>query len=137
MKKWLFIPLAFLLAGCGQVRSASESTDAGDEVDAGYKKITAQEAKRIMDEDAPYYLLDVRTEEEYAEKRIEGAVLIPHIRIEQEAEDMLPDKDRIILVYCRSGARSAVAAEALAQMGYTNVYDFGGIIDWPYDTIAH
>ena len=101
-----------------------------------YRKISAEEAKLIIDGDEPYILLDVRTEGEYSELRIDGAVLIPHSEIKLRASDELPDKDVTILVYCRSGARSAAASETLAKMGYRHVYDFGGIIDWPYGTVS-
>ena len=102
---------------------------------AVYHKINAEEAKAMMDSGEPYFLLDVRTVEEYTEKRIDGAVLIPDYEIDRAAAE-LPDQSALILVYCRSGRRSANAANALISMGYTNVYDFGGISDWPYDTIG-
>jgi rhodanese-related sulfurtransferase len=82
-------------------------------------------------------LLDVRTSEEYKEKRIEGAVLIPDYEINDRAAAALPDKDAAILIYCRSGRRSASVAHELIEMGYTNVYDFGGINDWPYETVRY
>ena len=99
-----------------------------------YQKITAEQAKAKMDEGEPYILLDVRTEEEFKEQRINGAVLISDGEIKTRAESELPDKGALILVYCRSGRRSANAAHELVEMGYANVYDFGGIIDWPYGT---
>ena len=99
-----------------------------------YTKITAEEAKEMMDQDSSVIVLDVRTEEEYNTGHIEGAILIPNTEIIEKAENILTDKSATILVYCRSGRRSALAAEDLAGLGYTNVYDFGGIIDWEYDT---
>lgn len=96
--------------------------------------ITALDAKEIMDSETDHVILDVRTEEEYAEGHIPGAVLIPDYEIATRAEEELPDKDQMLLVYCRSGRRSKIAAEALVGLGYTNVYEFGGIIDWPYET---
>ena len=90
----------------------------------------------MMDSGDRYILLDVRTVEEYAERRIAGAVLIPDNEISSRAEAELPDKSMLILVYCRSGARSERAANALIGMGYKNVYDIGGIIDWPYQTVS-
>lgn len=90
----------------------------------------------MMDADSPYILLDVRTKEEFEESRIEGAILIPDYEIAERAETDLPDQDAVILIYCRSGRRSTLAANELADIGYTNVYDFGGIIDWPYDTVS-
>ena len=101
-----------------------------------YRKISPAEARQIMQEKDDYILLDVRTDDEFKEKRIDGAILIPDYEIGDRAEIELPDKDALILVYCRSGRRSANAADELIEMGYTNVYDFGGIIDWPYDTVS-
>lgn len=98
-----------------------------------YRKISAEEAYRMMNEADSVLILDVRTEEEYEEQHIPDAVLIPDYELSQRAEAELPDKDALILVYCRSGRRSANAAYELVGMGYTNVYDFGGIIDWTYD----
>ena len=96
--------------------------------------ITAKEAKEIMDSREGYIILDVRTQEEYDEGHIPGAILIPYTQIEEKAIEMLPDKEQLILVYCRSGRRSKIAAEALVELGYTNIKEFGGIIDWPYET---
>lgn len=99
-------------------------------------KITAEQAKEMLAGNADFILLDVRTEEEYKEKHIEGALLIPDYEIASRAETQLPDKDAIILVYCRSGHRSENAASVLADLGYVNVYDFGGIQSWPYETVS-
>ena len=95
--------------------------------------ITVQQAKELMDREEGYVILDTRTQEEYAESRIPGAILIPHDEITEKAEAVLTDKDQLILVYCRSGRRSKLAAEALVELGYTNIKEFGGIIDWPYE----
>ena len=95
--------------------------------------ITAQEAKEIMDREEGYVILDTRAQEEYDEGHIPGAILIPHDEILQKAESLLTDKDQLILVYCRSGRRSKLAAEDLQKLGYTNIKEFGGIIDWPYE----
>ena len=100
-----------------------------------YKQITAKEAKMIMDTETDYILLDARTEEEFTEGHIENAILIPEYEIAQRAEKELPDKDALILVYCRSGRRSKIASEELVKLGYTNVKEFGGIIDWPYEIV--
>jgi phage shock protein E len=89
-----------------------------------------------MEDTEDYILLDVRTEEEFQELRIDGAILIPDDQIGAKVQKQLPDKDTTILVYCRSGRRSANAAKELVQMGYAGIYDFGGIIDWPYDTVS-
>ena len=95
--------------------------------------ITAEEAKEIMDTEEGYVILDVREQDEYDAGHISGAILIPYTQIEAKANEMLPDKDQLILVYCRSGRRSRIAAEALAELGYTNIKEFGGILDWPYE----
>ena len=127
MKKLFFLLLAvMMLAACGQ----NKENDQG----AVYVNITAEEAKQIMDSQEGYIILDVRTREEYDQGHIPGAILIPNTEIEARAEEVLTDKDQLILVYCRSGRRSKLAAEALVELGYTNIKEFGGIIDWPYET---
>ncbi|MDI9480884.1 MAG: rhodanese-like domain-containing protein [Syntrophomonadaceae bacterium] len=98
-----------------------------------YIKITAQEAQEMMGEDV--IILDVRTQAEFAEGHIPNALLLPDNEIKQRAEELLPDKEQTILVYCRSGRRSELAAKELIQLGYTNVYDFGGILDWTGDVV--
>ena len=95
--------------------------------------ITAQEAKAIMDSQEGFVILDVREQYEYDESHIPGAVLLPLGQVEEKAQEVLPDKEQLILVYCRSGRRSKQAAEALVKLGYTNIKEFGGIIDWPYE----
>ena len=100
----------------------------------GYAMISQKEAKEIMDSGENYIILDVRNQDEYDEKHIPGAILIPNTEIETRAEDELPDKNQLILVYCRSGNRSKKASQILADMGYTNVKEFGGINEWPYET---
>ena len=100
-----------------------------------YEQITAEQAKTIMDTEKDYVIIDVRTEEEFAEGHIENAILIPEYEIKDRAEKELPDKEQLILVYCRSGRRSKIASEELVKLGYTNVKEFGGIIDWPYKTV--
>ena len=99
-----------------------------------YNKITAEEAKEMIDTQE-VIILDVRTQEEFKEKHIEGALLIPDYELANVAKSKLPDKNKKILVYCRSGNRSKSAARLLIDMGYTDVYDFGGIINWPYETV--
>ena len=126
MKKLVFLLLAvMLLTACGQ--------DIENDQGAVYVNITAEEAKQIMDTEEGYIILDVRTQEEYDQGHIPGAILISHEEIAEKAEDVLTDKNQLILVYCRSGRRSKIAAEALAELGYTNIKEFGGIIDWPYE----
>ena len=127
MKKLIFLFLTVMvLTACGQAK--------GNDQGAVYMNITAEEAKQIMDTEEGYIILDVREQDEYDAGHIPGAILIPYTQIEEKANDMLPDKDQLILVYCRSGRRSKIAAEALAELGYTNIKEFGGIIDWPYET---
>lgn len=101
-----------------------------------YKKLTAKEAKARIDSGNDIIILDVRTSVEYESGHIPNAILIPNETITDKNPDLLPDKNAEILIYCRSGNRSAQAAKKLNALGYTNVYDFGGIIDWPYDTIS-
>ena len=126
MKKLFLILLAaVLLTACGQ--------DKENDREAAYMNITAEEAKVLMDTEERYIILDVRTQEEYDESHIPGAILIPNTEIEARAEEELTDKDQLILVYCRSGRRSKLAAEILVELGYTNIKEFGGIIDWPYE----
>ena len=116
-----------LLSGCSQSETITETN---------YMQITAKEAKNIMDNETDYIILDVRTEEEFSEGHIDGAILIPDYEIADKAEKILTDKDQLILVYCRSGRRSKLAADSLVTMGYTNIKEFGGIKDWPYDVVT-
>ena len=101
-----------------------------------YKKIAPTDALAIIQENKGIVLLDVRTEGERQEGYIEGSILIPHIELERRAPAELTDKNALILIYCLSGRRSAVAANKLIEMGYTRVYDFGGINDWPFAVIV-
>ena len=126
MKKLTMLLLAvMMLTACGQ--------DTENDQGAVYVNITAEEAKQIIDSEEGYIILDVRTQEEYDQGHIPGAIVISHEEIAEKAEDVLTDKDQLILVYCRSGRRSKIAAEALVELGYTNIKEFGGIIDWPYE----
>lgn len=100
-----------------------------------YEQISAEKAKQLMTTETDYVILDARTQEEFDEGHIEGARLIPEYEVSTRAEKELPDKEQLILVYCRSGRRSKIAAQALVDLGYTNVKEFGGIIDWPYETV--
>ena len=135
MKKIAFIllTLAFVI---GVILCGCAGTQATPQVAAEYRKIAAEQAKKMMDDADGWILLDVRTQEEFEAQRIAGAMLIPDDEISSRVADEIPDKDALILIYCRSGRRSANAAHEMADMGYTNVYDFGGIIDWPYDTAS-
>ena len=126
MKKLILLLLAVMMfTACGHTKENDQETV--------YMNITAQEAKKIMDREEGYIILDTRTQEEYDEGHIPGAIVIPHDEITDRAEEELPDKDQLLLVYCRSGRRSKLAAEALVELGYTNIKEFGGIIGWPYE----
>ena len=100
---------------------------------AMYQQITAEEAKKIMDSGEEHIVLDTREQEEFDNGHIPGALLIPYTEIENKAEEMIPDKNAQILVYCRSGRRSNIASQSLSKLGYTNVKEYGGIIDRPYE----
>ena len=124
-----FISILFsllLLAGCA----------APVDSEAGYQQIGMDEAIAIMESESDYILLDVRTTEEFADKHIPDAINIPNETIGTEDIPELPDKDQLILVYCRSGNRSKQASEKLAALGYTNIAEFGGINDWPGETVT-
>ncbi len=135
--------LAFLV-GCGgqgdktttEIITTTESGAVTMNQSLGYEQITGAEAKMLMDTEGDYIIIDARTTEEFDEGHIEGAILIPEYEIGNRAENELPRKDQLILVYCRSGRRSKIAAEALVDLGYTNVKEFGGIIDWEYDIVT-
>ena len=100
-----------------------------------YKMISAQEAKEIMDSGVDHIILDVREQDEYDAGHIPDAILLPYTQIEQKVEDVILDKNALVLVYCRSGRRSKIASETLSALGYTNVKEFGGINDWPYEIV--
>ena len=126
-KRFLMALLTFALpfgcVGCSDGGSAS------------YDQISGTEAKAFMDSEIGYIIIDARTQEEYDDGHIPGAILLPEYEIADRAEKELPDKDQLILVYCRSGRRSKIAAEELVKLGYTNVKEFGGIIDWEYEIV--
>lgn len=115
--------------------AGSTTTQEAGQNAAVYHKLSAAEAKTVMDTEENVVILDVREQYEYDEGHIQGAVLLPSGSVTAKAAEVLPDKDQKILVYCRSGNRSATAARALVSLGYTQIYDFGGIIDWPYDVV--
>ncbi len=125
MKKVIpFLLSLLLLTGC-----AAPSVS-----DGGYRQITMDEAVKMMEEEKNYIILDVRTAEEFADQHIPGAVNIPNETISTQEISELPDKEQLILVYCRSGNRSKQASEKLVKLGYTNIVEFGGIKDWPGET---
>ena len=126
MKKLLIVlGCMLLLSSCAAPQKAAE-----------YIKISTEEAKQMIDGDQSVLIVDVRTKEEYDQGHIKSAILLPNTEIKNQAAISLPDKDATILVYCRSGNRSKSASLELIQMGYTKVYDFGGIIDWSYDVVT-
>ena len=126
-KRFLIMLLTFALPfGCVGCSDGGSAT---------YDQINGAEAKALMDSERGYIIIDARTQEEYDQGHIPGAILIPEYEIADRAEKELPDKDQLILVYCRSGRRSKIAAEELVKLGYTNVKEFGGIIDWKYETV--
>ncbi len=132
MKKiWIVLFSALcLLSGCGGGEPPQEET-----VVVTFRQISQEEAKTIMSTNREAVILDVRTQEEYDSGHIKGAVLLPVDAITEEtAREVIPAKDTQVLVYCRSGNRSVTASKALAQLGYTEVYEFGGINTWPYET---
>ena len=126
MKKYMMIILGVFMM-LGLTGCSSEET---------YKQISMDEAVVMMEEETDYIILDVRTPEEFAEKHIPGAINVPNETIKSKKISELPREDQLILVYCRSGNRSKQASDKLAKMGYTNVYEFGGINDWTGETVS-
>lgn len=118
----LCLGMTMLTVGCNETEDS--------EMVNGYKQISMSEAVTLMEEEEGYLILDVRTPEEFAEGHIPGAINVANETIGTEDIPKLPDKDQLILVYCRSGNRSKQASEKLAALGYTNVVEFGGMKDW-------
>lgn len=125
--------IAGKLGGGNEKETEDETRQEAESMKA--EVITAAEAKKMMDQESGYVILDVREADEYAEGHIKGAIQLSYTELEAKAESVLTDKNQLILIYCRSGRRSAIAGETLCQMGYTNLRDFGGILDWPYDVV--
>jgi len=136
MKKIVFIILiiaSLLMISCSNSDQTVEENE--NETEGKVIMISPEEAKENLDEDSEIVLLDVRTPSEYESGHIEDAVLLPLDQLNEKASEVIPDQEKIYYVYCRSGNRSATAAQLLVDMGYENIYDLGGIIDWPYDTV--
>lgn len=112
--------------------NGNTNSDSGSNSNS-YQQVDTEAAKELMDTEDDYVILDARTQTEYDEGHIPGAILIPHDTVATAAENALPDKGQLILVYCRSGNRSKEASQALVDLGYTNVVEFGGINSWPYE----
>ena len=127
MRRWIpFLLLLLFLAGC----------TASNEQENSYRQISMDEAVTMMEEESGYIILDVRTPEEFRERHIPNAINITNETIGSEDIQELPDKDQLILVYCRSGNRSKQASGKLAELGYTNIVEIGGINDWIGDTVS-
>ena len=124
----IILIMVFALIGCSSVKQEQNA--------AAYKQISQEEAKEMMGRDDGHVIVDVRRQDEYDAGHIPGAILIPNESIGCDSPEALPDYDQIILVYCRSGNRSRQAAEKLAAMGYTNIYEFGGINTWTGETVT-
>lgn len=132
-RKWMIpmvLVLALFLAGCSPA-SGEKKADSSD--GTVYHKITAKEGKKMMD-DGEVTIVDVRTPEEFEAEHIPDAVNVPNETIGSEIPEVLPDKDAVLIVYCRTGVRSKESSDKLAELGYQNIYDIGGIVDWPYQT---
>ena len=130
MKKLLLTLLSLLpLAGCAVQAPPVEQTPS-------YRQITMDEAAVMMETEQDYIILDVRRPDEFADKHIPGAINNPNETIGTEPIPELPNQDQLILVYCRSGNRSKQASDKLVALGYTNIVEFGGIIDWPGETVS-
>ena len=127
MKKLIPILLfALMLTGCAEAGSQTNS----------YRQLSMDDAAAMMEQESGYMILDVRTPEEFADKHIPNAINIPNENIGTDEISELPDKNQLIMVYCRSGRRSKEAAEKLVKLGYTNIVEFGGIIDWTGETVS-
>jgi len=118
------------LSGCSNQNTKTDATSG-----ASYSKVTPKEAKERLDSEDEIILLDVRTKQEYNSGHIEDSILIPVSDLKEDAEDVLKDKETPIIIYCRSGNRSATASKILLDLGYKKVYDLGGINKWPYDVV--
>jgi len=134
-RRWFFIIMAALLLLLTACSSGGQVMD-GEDMVRSYTQISQDEAKQMMEQDGTQIIVDVRTQEEYDSGHIPGAICIPNESIGTEQPKELPDLDQVILIYCRSGNRSKQAAQKLFDMGYTNVYEFGGINDWTGEVVT-
>ncbi len=130
MKKvFLLVMVGMMILGCGGANPASTGKDA-------YRQVSSDEARNMMETASNYIIVDVRTQREYTEGHIPKAICIPNEEINKEPPALLPDKEQEIFVYCRSGRRSKEAAQKLANMGYKNIIEFGGIKDWRGEVVT-
>ena len=135
MKKRLilvFLLLLFFIAGCSAPTPAADT----EKREPTFHQISQEEAKEMMAKDDGHVVVDVRRQDEYDAGHIPGAILIPNESIGFDSPEALPDYDQIILIYCRTGNRSKQAAQKLAGMGYTSIYEFGGITTWTGDVVT-
>ena len=138
----LLASLCLLLSACGNGTTSSESDQSGIQItnaseNVSYQQITQEKAKEMMQADDGHIIVDVRRQDEFDSGHIPGAILIPNESIGTECPKELPDLNQIIMIYCRSGRRSKEASQKLADMGYTHIYEFGGIIDWTGEVVAY
>ena len=134
MNLFLIVFVIFVLAGCGN--NSTNNTENLESKKNSYTQISMEEAVKMMEEESDYIILDVRRPDEYAEKHIPNAINVPNETIGKDEIPELPNKEQLILVYCRSGNRSKQASEKLVKLGYTNIYEFGGINDWTGETVG-
>ena len=134
MNLFLIVFVIFVLAGCGS--KGANGTENLEASKNSYTQIRMDEAIKMMEEESDYIILDVRRPDEFAEKHIPNAINVPNETIGKDEIPELPNKEQLILVYCRSGNRSKQASEKLVKLGYTNIYEFGGINDWTGETVG-
>lgn len=133
----LLVFMVMVVTGCNNKNDKEIIENESGKRDSSYTQISMEKAVSMMETETGYVILDVRTPEEFADKHIPNAINIPNEVIGTEEIAELPDKDQLILVYCRSGNRSKQASEKLAALGYTNIYEFGGINDWTGETVSN
>ncbi|MBQ2106472.1 MAG: rhodanese-like domain-containing protein [Lachnospiraceae bacterium] len=134
MNLFLIVFVIFVLAGCSN--NNTNNTENLESKKNSYTQISMEEAVKMMEEESDYIILDVRRPDEFAEKHIPNAINVPNETIGKDEIPELPNKEQLILVYCRSGNRSKQASEKLVKLGYTNIYEFGGINDWTGETVG-